>query len=189
MEREARVEFHPLAIEGPVLIVPRRLGDARGLFCETFRADLFAAAIGPMTFVQDNHAVSAAKGTLRGLHVQAPPMAQGKLVRVIRGAVLDVAVDIRRDSPGYGRHVAVELSARNWHQLWVPPGFLHGYCTLEPETELLYKVTQPYSPAHDGAVAWNDPDLAIAWPFPEAELVLSGKDRQAPRLRDLPPLF
>lgn len=183
------MELRPLALDGIFLIVPSRHGDARGFFSEVFRKDRFEAAIGPVDFVQDNHSRSAAKGTLRGLHYQAPPAAQGKLVRVTRGAVLDVAVDIRRGSPTYGRHIAVELSAENWHQLWVPPGFLHGFCTLTDDVEFLYKVTAYYSAPHDGAVLFNDPDIGIAWPFSESALTLSAKDRTARRLRDLPAMF
>lgn len=176
-------------IEGPLLFRPKRHGDERGFFSEVFRADIFEAHAGKIAFVQDNHSLSAAKGTLRGLHYQAPPAAQGKLVRVARGVVLDVAVDIRRNSPSFGRHIAVELSAENWGQLWVPPGFLHGFCTLADQTEFLYKVTSYYSAAHDGGVIWNDPDIGIQWPFSEENLTLSAKDKIAPRLRDLPPIF
>lgn len=178
-----------LDIPGLLLLKPQRHGDDRGFFSEVFRKDRFEAAAGPVSFVQDNHSRSATKGTLRGLHYQSPPAAQGKLVRVTSGAVLDVAVDIRQGSPTYGRHVAVELSAENWSQLWVPPGFLHGFCTLTDDVEFLYKVTAYYSPQHDGSVAFNDPDLGILWPFPESQLTLSAKDRAAPRLRDLPPIF
>ena len=130
-------------IEGPLLLTPKRHGDARGFFSEVFRQDVFDAAVGgAVGFVQDNHSVSKMKGVLRGLHFQRPPFAQGKLVRVTKGAVLDVAVDARVGSPTYGRHVAAELSADNWSQLWVPPGFLHGFCTLSDEVEFLYKVTR-----------------------------------------------
>lgn len=183
------MEFQPLALDGLFLVTPSRHGDSRGFFSEVFRQDLFEAAIGPVTFVQDNHSLSGPKGTLRGLHYQAAPAAQGKLVRVARGAVLDVAVDIRKASPTYGQHVAVELTAENWRQLWIPPGFLHGFCTLTENVEFLYKVTHRYSAAHDGAVLYNDPDLGIEWPFTETERTLSPKDLAAPRLRDLPPLF
>ena len=183
------MHFQPLALEGLFLITPKRWGDTRGFFSEVYRQDLFEAAVGPVTFVQDNHSYSAPRGTLRGLHYQAPPVAQGKLVRVTRGAVLDVAVDIRKASPTYGQHVAVELSAENGQQLWIPPGFLHGFCTLTDDVEFLYKVTSVYSASHDGAVLFNDPDIGITWPFPEAELTLSPKDLAAPRLRDLPPVF
>lgn len=181
--------FTPLALPGAFLIAPKRHGDARGFFCETFRQDLFEAAIGPVRFVQDNHALSGKAGTLRGLHFQTPPRAQGKLVRVTRGAVADAIVDIRHGSPSFGQHLLVELSAENGHQLWVPPGFLHGYCTLQDETELLYKVTDYYAPEADAAVRFDDPDIAIAWPFGAQALTLSDKDRHAPLLRDLPPLF
>lgn len=183
------MDIRQLEIEGVLLITPARHGDERGFFSEVFRMDKFEAAAGPVTFVQDNHSRSAAKGTLRGLHYQSPPAAQGKLVRVTRGAVIDVAVDIRHGSPTFGKHVAVELSAENWQQLWVPPGFLHGFCTLTDDVEFLYKVTSYYSPANDGAVVFNDPDIGIKWPFPDDQLTLSAKDKAAPRLRDLPKIF
>ncbi len=176
-------------IEGPLLLTPPRHGDARGFFSEVFRQDAFEGAAGPVRFVQDNHSVSAARGVLRGLHFQRPPFAQGKLVRVARGAVLDVAVDAREGSPTYGRHLTVELSADNWRQLWVPPGFLHGFCTLTEETEFLYKVTAFYSAPHDAAAAFDDPDIGVRWPFPREALTLSDRDRAAPRLRDLAPIF
>ena len=176
-------------IEGPLLLTPRRHGDARGFFSEVFRQDAFNEAAGPTRFVQDNHSVSSVKGVLRGLHFQRPPFAQGKLVRVARGAVLDVVVDVREGSPTYGRHVTAELSADNWRQLWAPPGFLHGFCTLTDETEFLYKVTAFYSAPHDGAVAFGDPDIGVEWPFPAEALTVSEKDRNAPRLRDLAPIF
>lgn len=187
--KEETLEIRAFGISWPLLIVPKKHGDARGFFSEVFRQDAFEAEAGPVAFVQDNHSFSAQRGTLRGLHFQSPPAAQGKLVRVTRGAVLDVAVDIRRTSPTFGQHVAVELTAANWHQLWVPPGFLHGFCTLVDDTEFLYKVTSYYSPEHDGAVAWNDPDIGIEWPFPEAKLTLSEKDRRAGFLKDLPAVF
>ncbi len=176
-------------IDGPLLISPIRHGDARGFFSEVFRQDKFDGIVGPTSFVQDNHSRSLSKGVIRGLHYQAPPFAQGKLVRVTRGAVLDVAVDIRRGSPHFGRHIAVELSEDNGRQLWVPPGFLHGFCTLTDDTEFLYKVTAYYSPAHDGAVAYDDPDIGIAWPEDLLPGQVSDKDRRAPRLCDLPPIF
>jgi len=183
------MKITPLAIDGLLLVEPTRIGDSRGFFSETFRADRFAEAAGPVTFVQDNQSLSAARGTIRGLHFQKAPRAQGKLVRVTRGAILDVAVDIRQGSPTFGRHVAVELSAANWLQLWVPAGFLHGFCTLEAETEVIYKVTDYYSREHDAGVRWNDPDIAVAWPVTEAEAQLSDKDRTAPLLRDIGPQF
>jgi dTDP-4-dehydrorhamnose 3,5-epimerase len=181
------MQFTRLAIPDVVLIEPKRLGDARGSFSETFRQDRFTAEIGPVTFVQDNQSRSALKGTIRGLHFQRAPCAQGKLVRAIRGAVLDVAVDIRAGSASFGRFVAVELSAENGHQLWVPPGFLHGFCTLTDDVELAYKVTDYYSPEHDAGVRWDDPDIGIPWPVDASAAVLSDKDRKAPLLRDLAP--
>ena len=172
-----------LALEGPLLIEPKRIGDSRGFFSETFRADRFEAAAGPVRFVQDNHSLSARKDTVRGLHYQKAPRGQGKLVRVLRGAILDVAVDARHGSPTLGKHVVVELSADNWRQLYVPDGFLHGFCTLTDEVEVVYKVTDYYSPEHDAGVRWNDPDLSIDWPI--AEAIVSDKDRLAPLFRDV----
>jgi dTDP-4-dehydrorhamnose 3,5-epimerase len=137
-------------------------------------------------FVQDNQAYNARKGTVRGLHFQKAPHAQGKLVRVLKGAIYDVAVDVRPGSPSYGRWVAAELTAAGGEQLFVPRGFAHGYCTLEDETELFYKVDGQYAPELEGGVAWDDPDLAIDWPL-EGAAVLSDKDLKLPRLRDLPP--
>ncbi len=183
------MQFETLELAGLLLITPSRHGDERGFFSEVFRQDKFDAAAGPTTFVQDNHSVSRRRGVIRGLHYQSPPAAQGKLVRVTRGAVYDVAVDIRRDSPTYGRHVGVELSVDNWRQLWVPPGFLHGFCTLTDDVEFLYKVTAYYSPEHDGAVAFDDPDMGIDWPLDGVEATVSDKDRAAPRLAQTPPIF
>ena len=176
-------------IPGPLLLTPKRHGDARGFFSEVFRKDLFEAAAGPVKFVQDNHSRSARRGVIRGLHYQEPPFAQGKLVRVTRGSVYDVAVDARRGSPTFGRHIGVELSETDWRQLWVPPGFLHGFCTLTDDVEFLYKVTAYYSAEHDGAVAFDDPDIGVDWPLDGAEPLVSDKDRKARRLADLPPIF
>ncbi len=176
------MDISRLSIDGPLLIVPSRIADARGTFSETFRADLFEAAGGQANFVQDNHSYSRLRGTIRGLHFQRAPRAQGKLVRVIRGAVFDVAVDVRRGSPTFGKHEALELSAQNGRQLWIPPGFLHGFCTLEDDVEVVYKVTDYYSPAHDAGVRWNDPRLNIDWPVSSEEVSLSEKDRIAPLL-------
>jgi dTDP-4-dehydrorhamnose 3,5-epimerase len=174
-----------LAVPGPVVVTARRFGDHRGFFLETYSARDFAAlGIGDV-FVQDNHSLSAQAGTIRGLHFQLPPHPQAKLVRVLRGAILDVAVDIRRASPFYGRHVAVELTAANARQLYVPVGFAHGFCTLTAETEVAYKVTDLYAPDCDRGIAWDDPDLALPWPFAAGAVQLSDKDRRAPRLRDL----
>jgi dTDP-4-dehydrorhamnose 3,5-epimerase len=172
------------AIPDVLIITPTRHGDLRGFFMEVFRQDVFDAAVPGLRFVQDNHSRSAQRGTVRGLHFQRAPRAQGKLVRVAHGAVLDVAVDVRQGSASFGRHVAVELSADNARQLWVPPGFLHGFCTLTDDAEVLYKVTDFYSPSHDGAVRWNDPALAIDWPVKAGEAVLSPKDAAAPLLAE-----
>jgi dTDP-4-dehydrorhamnose 3,5-epimerase len=136
-------------------------------------------------FVQDNQSLSVRAGTIRGLHFQAPPFAQAKLVRVVRGRILDVAVDVRRGSPTYGRHVAVELSEENWQQLFIPVGFAHGFCTLTDNTEVIYKVSAPYSAETDGGILWNDPDLGIAWPQLAAPPVLSDKDAKLPTLRSI----
>ena len=171
------------------LIVPKRFCDARGYFSETWSDHLFREKVANVTFVQDNQSVSAKKATLRGLHFQKPPYAQGKLVRVVRGSIFDVAVDIRKESPTYGQHVAMSLDATAAAMLWVPPGFLHGFCTLEDETEIFYKVTDYYSPTHDAGVFWSDQDLAIDWPFEADAITLSEKDRRLPCVRDLPSFF
>lgn len=172
-------------IQGPLLVQPTKIGDHRGFFSETFRADRFEEAAGPVRFVQDNQSQSATKGTIRGLHFQKEPRAQGKLVRVTRGSILDVAVDIRMGSPTYGQYVAVELSADNWQQLWIPPGFLHGFATLTDDCEVIYKVTDYYSGEHDASVLWNDPAIGVPWPFSEDMAVLSDKDRTAPLLSEI----
>jgi dTDP-4-dehydrorhamnose 3,5-epimerase len=177
------------AIPDIKVIVAERIGDARGFFSEVWNLRDFTKAGVGVSFVQDNHAKSGKTGTLRGLHYQLAPMAQGKLVRVTRGAVFDVAVDIRRGSPNFGRHVAVELSAENWCQLWIPPGFAHGYCVTEDDTEVQYKVTEFYSPAHDRGIAWDDPALAIAWPVPREAIIVSERDRRHPALADQPDLL
>jgi dTDP-4-dehydrorhamnose 3,5-epimerase len=178
-----------LEIPAVIRITPKIFRDARGFFSETYNAAALASAGIGAAFVQDNHSLSRAKGVVRGLHFQTAPKAQGKLVRVTRGAIFDVAVDIRHGSPTFGKHVTAVLSAENWAQLWVPPGFAHGFCTLEPDTEVVYKVTELYAPECDRGLAWNDPALAIAWPVSEADAVLSDKDRQHPRLADLPEYF
>jgi dTDP-4-dehydrorhamnose 3,5-epimerase len=171
------------------LIEVRRLEDARGFFCETYNQRDFAAAGIDTPFVQDNVSLSKHTGTVRGLHFQTPPFAQAKLVRVVRGRILDVAVDIRRSSPTYGQHVAVELCADDGRQLLVPVGFAHGFCTLEPDTEVSYKVSAHYSAPHDKGLAWDDPELGIAWRVTPERAVLSDKDRQHPTLADLPAHF
>ncbi|HKM64748.1 MAG TPA: dTDP-4-dehydrorhamnose 3,5-epimerase [Acidisphaera sp.] len=176
-----------LAIPDVLLITPTRFGDNRGFFSEVFNAAQYAAAGIEGTFVQDNHSLSAPKGTIRGLHCQIAPSPQGKLVRCVRGAIWDVAVDVRHGSPTYGRHVGTVLSRDNWQQLWIPAGFVHGFCTLEPDTEVLYKVTGTYDRAAERGVIWNDPDLALPWPAKDA--VLSDKDMKLPRLKDCPVWF
>jgi len=178
-----------LAIPDVLLLTPPRFPDPRGFFSETWNAQRAADAGIPGPFVQDNHALSRDRGVLRGLHCQIGANAQGKLVRVVRGAIWDVAVDIRRGSPTYGRHVGAVLSMENWQQLWVPVGFLHGYCTLQPDTEVIYKVTAPYDKPAERGVIWNDPALAIPWPVPPAEILLSDKDLVLPRLADCPDWF
>ena len=171
------------------VILPRRHRDARGFFSEVWREDAVKDAGIDVRFVQENHALSHAVGTVRGLHFQIGDAAQAKLIRCPRGSVLDVAVDIRRGSPTFGCHVAVVLSAENWKQLYVPVGFAHGYCTLEPEAEVLYKVSAYYCPASERGLAWDDPDLAVAWPVGAAKAVLAAKDRSYPRLAELPDFF
>ncbi len=178
-----------LSIPDVLLITPPRFGDARGFFSEVFHASRFAEAGVSGPFVQDNHSLSATVGTVRGLHLQIDPAAQGKLVRVTRGAIWDVAVDVRHGSPTFGQHVGAVLSVENWQQLWIPAGFLHGFCTLEPDTEVLYKVTAEWDREAERGVAWNDPDLALPWPVDPAHVVLSDKDLVLPRLTDCPVWF
>jgi dTDP-4-dehydrorhamnose 3,5-epimerase len=177
------------AVPGPVLIAPRRFGDNRGFFLETYASAAFAALGLPDLFVQDNHSLSAAVGTVRGIHFQSPPHVQAKLVRVLRGAIIDVAVDLRRSSATYGQHVAVTLSADNAYQLYVPGGFGHAFCTVEPDTEVAYKCTDLYAPACDGNLLWNDPDLALPWPIAPEQAQLSEKDRKAPLFHDFQSCF
>ena len=176
-----------LEIPEVVMIIPDRFRDHRGFFSETYNGRVLSDIGLELDFVQDNHSLSVEKGTVRGLHFQIPPHAQVKLVRVVRGAIFDVAVDIRKGSPTYGRHVSAVLSAEAWNQALVPVGFAHGFFSLEPDTEVLYKVSDYYSPEHDKGLLWNDPDLGIAWPISEA--VLSDKDARHPALRDLPDYF
>jgi len=171
------------------IIVSKRISDLRGFFSEVWNARDFAAAGIKAAFVQDNHAHNRLKGTVRGLHYQIPPAAQGKLLRVTRGAIFDVAVDIRRGSPTFGRHADAVLSADNWRQLWVPAGFAHGYCTLEDDTDVQYKTTDFYSPTHDLGIAWNDPALRIGWPVDDESAILLDRDRKHPRLAEQTQLF
>ena len=174
----------PTCIPDVLLITPPRFLDDRGFFSETWNEGRFVEAGVPGPFVQDNHARSADRGVVRGLHLQIAPNAQGKLVRVVRGSIWDVAVDIRHGSPTHGRHAGVVLSADNWQQLWIPAGLLHGYCTLEADTEVIYKVTAPWDRQAERGVIWNDPELAIPWPLSPDEAILSDKDRILPRLAD-----
>lgn len=177
------MKFTPLKISGLVLIEPKVFGDARGFFFESYREDVFKANGIDVHFVQDNHSKSS-RGVLRGLHFQTDPMAQGKLVRVMNGSVYDVAVDIRPGSKTYGQHEAIVLSGENKQMLYVPPGFAHGFCVLEDDTEFLYKTTNFYSPEHEKGIFWNDPDLGIDWPKFEMDYTLSAKDKIYPRLKD-----
>jgi dTDP-4-dehydrorhamnose 3,5-epimerase len=179
----------PLAIPEVLLITPARHGDERGWFSETFRQAALDEAGFTRTFVQDNHVRSTKRGIVRGLHFQAAPSAQDKLLRVVRGAIFDVAVDIRVGSPTYGVWVGAELSADNAQQLLVPQGFAHGYCTLSEECEVLYKVTNYYDPKAEGALRWNDPAVAIDWGVPQAEVTTNARDAEAPLLAALPSPF
>jgi dTDP-4-dehydrorhamnose 3,5-epimerase len=178
------VRVERLSIPDVVLVTPQKFGDARGFLSETFSARRFANAGLPTSFVQDNHSLSAKPGTVRGLHCQIAPSVQGKLVRVVKGAVWDVAVDIRRGSPTYGKYAAATLSAENWAQLWIPGGFLHGFCTTEPDTEVIYKVTADYDPEAERGVIWNDPHLALPWPVAAEKVTLSERDARLPFLAD-----
>jgi dTDP-4-dehydrorhamnose 3,5-epimerase len=167
------------------LIAVRKFSDSRGFFSETYNAKVWREAGITEAFVQDNHSYSAGRFTVRGLHFQSEPFAQAKLVRVPRGAIFDVAVDLRRSSPRFGRHMSAILSAHAWNALLVPVGFAHGFCTLEADTEVLYKVSDYYSAEHDHGLLWNDPDLGIPWPVDPAGAILSDRDRNHPRLKDL----
>ena len=182
------MEVVKLAIPEVLLLKPVKHGDHRGFFSETYSKQAFAAAGIAEDFVQDNHSLSGTAGTVRGLHFQVPPRAQAKLLRVIAGAVFDVAVDLRWGSPTYGRHVAAVISAAEWNQIYVPAGFAHGFCTLEAGTEVLYKVSDFYAPEAEQGLLWNDPELRIDWPA-EAGAVLSERDRQWPGLKDLARFF
>ena len=183
------LKITPLAIPDVILVEPVRHQDARGFFSETYnRRSLKEVGI-TTEFVQDNHSLSRDRGVVRGLHFQTVPAVQEKLVRVARGSALDVAVDIRHGSPTFGKWVSAVLSADNWHQLFVPAGFAHGFCTLEPDTELIYKTSDYYAPEYDRGIAWDDPDLAIDWPIGRDEAVFSAKDAAQPRLANLPMYF
>jgi dTDP-4-dehydrorhamnose 3,5-epimerase len=180
------VHVEPTRLPDVMLIAPNRHGDDRGWFSETFRsAALDEAGFNGGEFVQDNHVLSTSRGILRGLHFQAPPHSQDKLIRCIRGAIFDVAVDIRRASPTWGHWIGEELSADNGRQLLVPSGFAHGYLTLTSECEVLYKVTGYYNPSAEGSLRWNDPDIGIVWPLDVGEISLNKRDNDAPFLADL----
>lgn len=183
------MKFTPQAIPDVILFEPKVHGDQRGYFAETFRQDVFDQAAGyKVDFIQDNES-SSSRGVLRGLHFQLAPHAQSKLVRVIKGAVLDVAVDIRQGSPTFGQHVAVELTEENKHQLFVPRGFAHGFVVLSEQAIFAYKVDNYYSPECDRGLAWNDPDLNIDWQVPEQDIKLSDKDARQPTLANLGDMF
>lgn len=182
------MEVESLAIPEVRILKPVKHGDHRGFFSETYNKQAFAAAGIDVDFVQDNQSLSGEAGTLRGLHFQVPPKAQAKLLRVLRGAVFDVAVDLRWGSPTYGQHVSAVLSAEAWNQIFIPAGFAHGFCTLEPACEVLYKVSDFYAPEAEQGLLWNDPELGIDWPQ-GAGAVLSERDRGWPPLRDLSRVF
>ena len=179
----------PTSLEGVLVLLPKKFSDSRGFFSETYSQRELAQAGISDNFVQDNHSKSVEKGVVRGLHYQLAPMAQNKLVRVVSGAILDIVVDIRRGSPSFGRHVAAELSAENWQQVYVPIGCAHGFVTLLPNTEVIYKVSNYYSPQHERGLRWNDPALGIEWGIEESAATLSERDRLHPMLSDLRDLF
>ena len=183
------MQIEPLEIPEIQVITPKIFRDERGFFSETFNSASLREAGFNHDFVQDNHAMSRDVGVVRGLHFQIDPSAQGKLVRVVKGSILDVAVDVRHGSPTFGRHVSRTLSAENWEQLWVPVGFAHGYCTLEPDTEVIYKVTNFYDPANERGIQFDDPALAIRWPVDRAGAQLSAKDLENKPLSEHPVYF
>ena len=183
------MQFERLDIPDVILITPKKFGDERGYFMESFRKSLFEEAVGNFDFVQDNQSLSADAGTIRGLHFQLEPKAQGKLVSCVTGAILDVAVDIRTGSPTYGHHVTAELTPDNGQMLWVPAGFAHGFCTLEANSKVSYKVTEYYSPEHDRGLAYDDPEIGINGPIASGKAVLSAKDRRQPKLAELGAMF
>lgn len=176
------MRVRPLGLDGVFEIVPRKFGDDRGFFSETYKVKALVEAGIDLNFVQDNHSYSAAKGVVRGLHYQLPPFAQDKLVRVTRGAILDVAVDIRRSSSTFGEWVALEVSAEKWNQILVPKGFAHGFITLVENTEVTYKVTDYYYPEHDRSIRFDDPAIGVEWPIPATGVQLSSKDEKGPLL-------
>lgn len=179
------LEVEQLALPEVMSLRPKKFGDDRGFFSEVWNEKLFADLGLDLRFVQDNHSYSACEGTVRGLHLQKPPFAQDKLLRCTRGRVLDVVVDVRAGSPNFGKWASVEISAENWKQIFVPKGFAHGFVTLTPDCEVQYKVTAPYSPAHEVSIAWNDPAIGIDWGVDDGEVTLSAKDATAPRLESV----
>ena len=174
-----------LNLEGVALITPNKIGDNRGFFMEAFKDAWFRENVADVTFVQDNQSLSAQKNTIRGLHYQKAPFGQGKLVRVLKGAIFDVAVDIRPNSPTFGQWVGETLSAQNANQLWIPDGFLHGFCTLTDDCEVFYKVTNPYSYECDAGIAFDDEEIGIKWPIDISQAILSDKDKKQPKLSSL----
>lgn len=183
------MEFREFDIAGPLELLPTKHGDERGYFSEILRMASFVARAGPVEFVQDNQSLSAKAGTIRGIHFQTKPSAQGKLVRCTVGSVFDVAVDLRQDCPTYGKWISVVLSAERLNQLWIPVGFGHAFCTLEPNSVITYRVTKYYTPEDDEGVAWNDPHIGIDWPDVADPDTLSSKDRGLRAFADLRPLF
>ena len=183
------MKIESTSIDGVKIIWPDKFGDHRGFFSETFNSEKLKSSGLDLSFCQDNHSLSEKAGTLRGLHFQIMPHAQDKLLRVARGAIYDVAVDIRLGSPNFGKWVGYEISAKLWNQIFIPAGFAHGFCTLEDNTEVMYKVTAPYSSESERGIAWNDEELAIDWPIGNREPILSEKDTNYPELRSLPEFF
>jgi len=178
------LEISCLAIGEVKLIKPPRFGDSRGWLFETWNHRTFAASGIDTDFVQDNASFSRLRGTIRGLHYQTAPRAQAKLVRTVRGSIFDVAVDLRRSSPTFGRFASATLTAEGGEQMFVPSGFAHGFCTLEPDTEVAYKISDFYAPEHEAGIAWNDPEIGVDWPLEGADPILSEKDARLPRLAD-----
>lgn len=172
------------SVDDLFVITPNRISDQRGFFSETYSSKALETCGFSDSFVQDNHSLSRSPGVIRGLHFQKPPFPQAKLIRVLKGAIFDVAVDLRSASPSYGKHFGIELSSENWKQLLVPVGFAHGFCTLQPDTEIAYKVTDFYSPECDAGLRWDDPGLGIDWPVDASKAILSEKDRQQPMFAD-----